>query len=226
MVTLKNSSKFKNDLIIGCLLGDASIRKDGVLFVGHGASQREYVEWKFKLLSKQFSLKRFEREIHFNGKSFIQVGFYSSVTNYTKLVRRIAYQPIKTINRKQLNKLSPIGLAIWYMDDGCLSFIKKDRKIDSRQIILNTQGFSYDEQVIMQVYFKEAWGIETRIHRDKDKFRLWMNGTNANKFINLIGDNIPSCMNYKKCFRFGKRKSELNLCNKECSSNCPFGITK
>lgn len=218
----------KNDLVIGNLLGDAYIGKDGRIEVWHSIKQKDYTLWLMELYKKYFKVYYYERECHDfkTGKKYKQVGFKTSATDYTKLVRMFFYCPNKTINMKQLKKLSPLGLAIWYMDDGCLSFIKdKEHNIKARQLILNTQSFSFVEQEIITQYFAETWGIKCKIHKDKDKYRIWMNGTEAEKFLNIILYYIPQCMYYKLCYRYHGYKSSKNLCKQQCKQgNCPYNI--
>lgn len=218
----------KNDLVIGSLLGDAHIGKDGRISIWHSSQQKDYTIWLMNLYKKYFKVKYRERQCYLAGtnKKYQQVGFITSATDYTKLVRMFFYCPNKHINRKQLNKLTPFGLAIWYMDDGCLSFIKdKDHKIKGRQLILNTQSFSLNEQYIIIEYFKEKWNISCKIHNDHNKYRIWMNGTDGFKFLNIISKYIPNCMCYKLCYRYHGYKSSYNLCERECENgNCPYNI--
>ena len=218
----------KEDIVIGSLLGDAYIEKNGIIRVWHSIKQKEYVIWLMNLYSKFFDTTYFERicKDHRYNKEYPQAGFRVSSTNFTKLMRMLFYCPNKTISRKQLDKLTPLGLSIWYCDDGCLSFIKdKDGQIKGRQLILNTQGFSYEENVIISNYFKEKYSIITSIHLDKGNYRIWMNGTEAKKFLNLIKEYVPECMYYKLCYRYFGYKSSENLCKRQCEcGNCPYNI--
>lgn len=220
---MKNSSKYKNDIVFGSLLGDSYINKKGYLVTAHSQQQKDYLLWKMDLFSKQFNVNYGERTLinKKENKQYIQVYFYTNVTDYLKNIRNYFYKPNKTITMKQLNKLSPLGLCIWYCDDGCLSFHNKNGKIKGRQLILNTQSFTYDENIIIQQYFKEKWDINCNIHKDKNNFRIWMNGTEAFKFINIIKEHVPECMYYKICFRYFGYKNNLNLCNNVCENENP-----
>ena len=51
----------KNDLVIGSLLGDACIGKDGRISVWHSEKQKEYTIWLMNLYRKYFSVKYRER---------------------------------------------------------------------------------------------------------------------------------------------------------------------
>lgn len=218
----------KHDLIIGNLLGDACILKDGRIEVYHSNKQKDYTIWLMNLYSKFFKVKYNERvcKNKIYNKEYPQCGFRVTATNFTKLMRKIFYRPKKTINRKQLDKLTPLGLAIWYMDDGNLSFIKnKDGEIKARQLRISTHCFTYEENKIIQDYLKERWDIECKIHDDHNGYVIWMNGTQAKKFLNIIKDYIHISMYYKLCYRYFGYKSSENLCKKECrKGQCPYGI--
>jgi LAGLIDADG DNA endonuclease family len=215
-------------LLIGAVLGDAHINKKGYLYIGHGEKQKDYVNYKIKLLSSYFEIKTFEKYIYDSryNKKYKQIGFYTNVKPILHNLRDKMYDQngIKRIRRKDLDDLNELGLTLWYLDDGCLSFKKKDGKIHGRQLIINTQNFNYNEHLIMKYWFKDRYGIDVKIQRDRDKYRLWMNGKNANKFLSIINTYIPECMYYKLCMRYGTKKQELNLCKRECSKDCPFKI--
>ena len=216
-----------NDLLIGSLLGDACLNKDGRIEIWHCEKQKEYTLWLMNLYKKYFKVKYRERvcKDKKTDREFNQVGFCVSSTKRLKLLRTYLYCPQKCFNMKQLKKLSPLGLAIWYMDDGCLSFIKdKQHQIKARQLILNTQAYSFEEQEMFVTYFKEVWDIECHIHIDHNSYRLWMNSTEGTKLLSIISPYMPPCMYYKVCYRYFGYKSSNNLCKKSCSKDCPYHI--
>ena len=223
---IKKEDLNRNAIVFGALLGDAHISKDGRLHVWHSIKQKEYTLWLMNIFSKFFKVKLTHRicKDKKTGQEYEQYGFQTSCYDYFKNIRMYFYSPIKKINRKQLNKLDKFGLAIWYLDDGCLSFIKKNGEIKGRQLILNTQSFSLEEHEIIVNYFKETYDIICHIHKDKDKYRIWMNGSYAYKFLQIIKDVIPSCMYYKLCYRYYGYKSSLNICGQSCNQDCPFNI--
>ena len=103
---------------------------------------------------------------------------------------------IKTISRNVLNYLNPQGIAIWYMDDGCLSAKKRNGKIHAYELILNTY-ISYEDNQIIVDYFKEVWNINFTITRDKGKSRIRCGTREARKFIEIVKPYIVPCMEYK-----------------------------
>ena len=97
----------KNDLVLGNLLGDAHIGKDGQISVWHTEKQKEYTLWLMNLYKKYFKVKYKERECYLRStnQKYKQVGFQTSATDYTRLVRMFFYCPNKRITMKQLKKL-------------------------------------------------------------------------------------------------------------------------
>ena len=101
-----------------------TISSNYVFKLSHSTLQREYLEWKVGLLNKygikNNGAKEYISKCGYNiGKSVL----YSqmSLIPTIKALRRSVYTPKKTITRKLLEWLNPLGLAIWYMDDGCIN---------------------------------------------------------------------------------------------------------
>lgn len=211
------TAKNKNAIVIGMLLGDACIQKDGRMVIGHGEQQREYVEYKKQLLQNFFTVVNYEQTINLKNKQFKQIGIKCYANDYLKNMRKIFYKKNKEINMRQLKKLNPLGLALWYMDDGSLIFQRKNGVIESRKGYLNTQCFSREENEIMVQYFKEVYDINCKIHLDKGMCRLYFNSSELKKLIKIIEPYVIDSMKYKICMRYGKNKSKENLCKKECS---------
>jgi len=108
MTKIKEKSRH---LFLSMILGDGNLDKYGQLRVQHCEKQKDYLEWKAKLLRKS-GIKT--SEIKFlTSNGFPAYRFTTNVYKFTKLYRKILYRPVKKIaNRKQLNKLNALGLAI------------------------------------------------------------------------------------------------------------------
>lgn len=151
-------------------------------------------------LLKKYKPKYFEREINLEGKKFIQVGFYTQVCNLFKTARRLMYlnDGVKMVRRKDLNKLTPEGIALWYCDDGGLSAQKsRDGRVTSYCSYLNTQSFGLSGCELIATYFAETHGIFATINKNKGSYRVRFNWSETVKFMDLISAHIPACMDYK-----------------------------
>lgn len=114
-------TKTQDAIIIGTLLGDSWI--DGKsLRIKQADRYRDYVFWlhsKFRSVSNQEPKQRKD-----NQQWYFQTRFLPEISNYkTKF-----YQGKRKIVPKDINALlvSPLSLAIWYMDDGSLDYRPKD----------------------------------------------------------------------------------------------------
>lgn len=120
----------------------------------------------------------------------------------------------KVVTRQLLNKLKPLGLAVWYMDDGqlCLHNLKNG-KIKSRRARIWSMSFTYEEHLIIQTYFKDVWNIDVKIYNSMKKggikYYLEFNATNFVKFREIIKDYIIPTMLYKIDMKYDSRYPKL-----------------
>ena len=66
-----------------------------------------------------------------------------------------------------LNKLTPLSMAIWFCDDGSLNRIDT-QKGKSNYVTLHTQGFSYEENYLIQQWLKDRWDVNASITKVKN----------------------------------------------------------
>ena len=208
-------NKESRNLIIGMLLGDGTISNNYVFKLSHGYKQREYLEWKINLLNengiKNNGLKEYISTCGYNLGSIV---YYSqmSVIPFMKVLRRVIYKPIKNYaNRKILNRLNPLGIAIWYMDDGHINIRKTDDKIHGFYIKIATCLYKEQNQVIID-YFKEVWDISFYQFKEgkprKNTYSLCCGTQEGIKFIELIKPYVESCpsMLYKIQYDLSQRR--------------------
>lgn len=189
-------------VVLGSLLGDGHIRQkmyknhpcNAHLIISHCREQKEYLEWKNLLMGPYGGnvLLTSRGQYLLTGKS------HPHMNPFMELVGKP-----KRITRKLLNQLDPLGLAVWYQDDGTLGIEWYKREdgtynVRRRRIQLATDCFSLKEHWIMQQYFKVVWDIDVAIHKINERqHRLSMNYTNAQKFVKLVEPYIVPCMKYK-----------------------------
>ena len=161
----KKLSKEQKSLLIGLLLGDGTISSNYVFKLSHSEAQREFLEWKIDLLNK-FGFKN-------NGvKEYISTCGYNkgnkvlysqmSLNPTIKALRRTVYTPKKHITRRLLNWLTPIGLAIWYMDDGCINVNTSKQRSSIQHTIKIATCVDLDTAQVVIDYFKKVWDVQFR----------------------------------------------------------------
>lgn len=209
----KKLSKEQKSLLIGLLIGDGTISSNYVFKLSHSAEQKEYLEWKVNLLNKlgikNNGIKKYINTCGYNiGKEVL----YSqmSVIPTIKALRKTVYIPKKTITRRLLNWLTPLEIAIWYMDDGHINVnTSKQRSSIQHTIKIAT---CVDESTIGMIiqYFLDVWNIKFRkFPEGKEAFSLASSSEeDYSKFVNLVKpfvEQVPSML-YKIRDNFTKKE--------------------
>lgn len=211
-------NKESRNLLIGLLLGDGTISNNNVFKVAHAEQYKDYVEWKIKQLN--------EHGIRNNGlKSYIKTKGFNiggsvyytqlNIIPFIKVLRRVVYKDKKIIgNRKLLNRLSPLEIAIWYMDDGHINIRRnKEGKIHGFYIKISTCEPKEEVQVIID-YFKEVWSINFYMFHEgkkEDSYSLCCGTKEGLKFIELVKpyvEQVPSML-HKIQFDLSQRVYKL-----------------
>ena len=188
-------SQKENDLIIGSLLGDASIRqreKNSCFRFSHSLKQKGYAEWKMELL-REFNISEFREVKRRIRNSFVHAVDFSTKTHPVfNYYRNLFYKSgRKEITLEILNQLTPQSLAIWICDDG--SYGNKQG-----YIILCTNSYTLEEHNLMKSFFKEKFGLDPTIgFRDGKYYYLRFKQEDSKKLINITKSFIPKSMTYK-----------------------------
>jgi hypothetical protein len=200
---LGNLTHVECGLIYGTLLGDTSIIYPNAhsrfprLAWTHGQSQKEWLEHKASRLPalhpKLYTTAN---------KGYGDVSVCGRTACHPGLVEIFqVVQPQrqgKQVGSEWLARVTPEGLAWWYMDDGSVSF----RPSGEGSIQLHTEGFSQSENQLLATWLTEL-GYPTKLlsyrsaNRSKDFFYLAMGSDSTRRWIaDLQQYAIPS-MEYK-----------------------------
>lgn len=175
----------QKEILVGCILGDAHIQKLGKIIIEQSARQKDYLLWKYNELknlcypAKPAKIIRIDKR---NNKEYYSNVFYSR--QYFREWRKIFYKENKKVFPDNL-LLTPLSLAVWYMDDGCFSKEKST---------ISIEGFSGENRNKVQKVFYEQFGIETAIGKSK---KLVIRRKSQEKFYDLIRPYIILSMEYK-----------------------------
>jgi LAGLIDADG DNA endonuclease family len=218
----------QEELLIALALGDGHLAYNkskikAYLHIRHSNHQKDYIEWKYNLCKElwQHSPKGYKNTL--NGKQYY--GYYLQSHLDMKLadIKKELYpNHHKEYTREILNKLTPLGLAIWYMDDGCV-----DRPVGKNSMgLLNTYGKSSEakEELIIQKYFKEKWDIDCAINKGHGRYRIRFNHPNFCKLVEIIKPYVIDSLKYKinTSMRTSKRDfPSLELRSKSNRYNAP-----
>ncbi len=181
-------TQLQKSFIIGTLLGDGYIRrikgrKDAFLEVNHSITQKEYVEWKYKILKNL--TRSGPKSRNGNGKRIAYRFFTKQHSEFTKIMNLFYKDKKKCIPNL---KLDPLTLAVWYMDDGS--------RCSKENVYLNTQQFSKDDQNKLLESLKEI-GLEGTLNKDKEYYRIRFKTSSISKLFHIIKEYIIPSMKYK-----------------------------
>lgn len=229
----------EKDTLFSLCFGDGCAREKtngtsntlyGEFVVTHSDAQLEYLMWKKKLIhsilgGKEPKTWRYQRRkigvVLFNGyigkKDPIEYGFRKGHP-YFKVVRRMMYpKGVKTFTRPVLNRLTLLGLMIWYLDDGCLSPMIRDGKLRTYHVMISICK-PIEELLEIQKYFKEVWNLEWHINKAnvegrENIYKIRMGKKEGSKFLKmikpLVEKHVPSLM-YKIDVSLNPRVQKLS----------------
>lgn len=176
-------------ILIGSLLGDGSLRRQGgkknALFeVNHSYQYKDYVDWKYKVFQSYVLMPPKCRRG--NGKRIAYRFTTRSIPIFTKFYLNF-YRRGKKVIPKDIT-FNPLILAVWFMDDG-----SKSRS----SYYLNTQQFDSEDQEFMIESLKRDFDIDARVNKDKIYSRLRVTTASSRLLEQLIFPYILPCFRYK-----------------------------
>lgn len=204
-------SQEQQQLVLGSLLGDGYCnRKRQIIKFCQCEKQKEYLEYKYSFFNSDEVYGIYKREYKegYIGYSFEFPNIKHKYDTLYSYIGKYLYsnEGRKKISPSYLKELSPLGLAIWWMDDGSLCNSKGNRWGK-----LCTECFNYEEHILLQKYFKNKWDIDVKITKEKNKYYfINFNATALKKLISVIYKYVLEvpCMVYKIDMNY---KNNLNL---------------
>jgi hypothetical protein len=210
---VKRSSpqKIAKQILIGTMLGDSWVNmfshaKANFEMV-HASDQLEYLMWKMsKLYPLLGSFRTNIKEPFFKKNGVIKpcqrkIRAITLGSTYLRHVFDDFYfmengKFEKRIRGNILNRLTPLSIAAWYMDDGSIP-IEKPNRIHS--VRLSTCGYPLDDSLLAIQYFKEKWNIEFKTAKQWGTLFsiVCRKREDIKRFLELVSPHIPSCMEYK-----------------------------
>lgn len=173
------------EIIEGSLLGDGGLNKS-YFYEGHSEKQKEYLNWKKHLFESAFNTEYFSSSIYPSGNH----GFRTLAYPFFRQLRERWYKEKKVIPKDI--KLTPLSLAIWYMDNG-----HYENRGNRSRVDIACMGFNDNEIHILRSEMKNL-GIDTYISdAASSKDRIFVDEYNTDILFNIIHKYIPSCMKYK-----------------------------
>src|SRR5918996_1498341 len=192
-------SDFQWQVVLGGLMGDGALSLNrnhiGTRFrLGHGANQAEYAEWKASL----FANMPVSRSTNSKGSVFYDV---TPLPELQELREAVYIGGKKVFSDDYLKSLTPLSLAIWYMDDA--TFALRAKGLQRR-----TQGGSGRAEICIEAmepttrsrlmrYLADTWGIFPKLISRAGKAVLQFPKDETAKLHALIAPFVHPSMQYK-----------------------------
>ncbi len=183
----------QEQVILGKLLGDGylhSTELTAAVAFGHKESHADYIEWTMRGLGELRSEWRGKAQ---SGYGSTMIRAHSTFNSHIKETfgSMISVEGRKMIPEWVKDKLGPIAMAFWHMDDGMLahSADQEDR------VALATCAFSHQDCLVLQAGLAK-FGIEAVIY-EASGWRLRLNADSVERFFLLIAPYVPPSMQYK-----------------------------
>ena len=194
MISLSREQK---SILFGIILGDGYLQKTGKknarLRLEHGGRQKEYLLWKVKKLGKLFQGKpKYLERVHpISKRRYSYWRHQSQSTPYLRKLREIFYPDGKKRIPEDLERyLTPMTLAVWYMDDGY--YYSRDR---CSYLYLGNVSRK-EAEIVAQTFFRK-FNISSRVKQKKKGYAIYFSPRETQKLKNLIKDYILPQFNYK-----------------------------
>lgn len=176
----------QNEIVTGLLLGDRHLETNGRyvrLKVDQALNHIDYVNWLYNELKdlvpsqpviieeKDKRTLKIYRRLHFF--TYSNAEFQEWQDYFYSDRKKVVPKTIQT----KLN--SAISLAIWLMDDGY-------KRNDCAAIRLNTDAFSYNEQLLLIECLRGNFKIKSQVHKKGKWYNIYIPKGEAAKFCSLV----------------------------------------
>jgi recombination protein RecA len=192
-------SEFQWEVVLGGLMGDSALSSTrsghgARLRWGHGVKQVEYADWKSSL----FANLRVSKSTSAKGAVFYDC---QPLPELAELREAVYTGAGKSLSWDYLKRLTPLSLAIWYMDDG--TFALRSKGLQER-----TRGGSGRSEICVQAmepttrarlveYLADTWGIRGTLIERAGKTVLQFPTAETAKLHALIAPFVHPSMKYK-----------------------------
>lgn len=174
-------------VLLGSYLGDGCIkyqdnaRQVARLSLGHSIKQLNYLNWKASAFNAISTISSEARHIKIQGSDCYTSEFYTACSKLFVLPRTITIESIKD--------LSPLGLAIWVMDDGSLrnSYSSTNTRLS---ITIDSNAFNSEENTTLQAILKSNFGLCASIQKTRSYYRLSFDKANSLKLLAIIAPYV------------------------------------
>jgi hypothetical protein len=190
-------SSEQQEILVGTILGDGHLvtSNNGRTFslkLEHAFSQKDYIDWLYMKLESLVLTRPQLKHQTVRGKVYQKYYFNTLGLPALQPYGQLFYRKRKKVVPGSIASLmTPLSLAVWFMDDGsCKSRFHKAR-------IFNTQSFCENDLRILQEMMLHKFQIATTLRKQREGKQIYIPSVSVDRFIRLIEPFIIPSMEYK-----------------------------
>lgn len=200
--------KVQRETLVGLMLGDGHIEHSlctnkARLKVEQCEKALEYVRWLHNIFSPwvRSGIKTKVQYLKTTRKSYRKYYFTTCYHEEFADFHKLFYENRRKIIPENIHDLlTPLGTAVWFMDDGSI------KSHESKGRIFNTHAFQNLEVQKLCNVLKDKFSINSWPRFQKDGIQIYVSGHSAIVFQKLIEEYIVPTMNYKLPWPLGLTK--------------------
>lgn len=190
------------ELLCGVLLGDGCLERRGNarLRIQRKKEHLEYNEWLRSLLGEYFDFGPDDTCSVYDGrtsKTYDSVVIKTRADKFLTEMHTIWYEGRKRVVPIDfvVEHFTSLSLAIWYLDDGTLTYVKGNYRI-----VLATNRYRKEEVEFLAWLLQDRYGIKAHVTAwGNGSYVLRMFQEESKKLLDVINMELPTiaCMQYK-----------------------------
>jgi recombination protein RecA len=196
-------------VVLGSVMGDGNLSpnrrgRSGVRFrLGHGAQQAAYLDWKVSLLGNIDVSRRVD------GRGAVFADF-TPLPELDELQRAVYLgDGRKHLSWDYLKALTPLALAVWYMDDGGFTLrskgVQERTRGGSGRIEICVEAMAEGSRQRLVGYLRDSHDLDVKLVSKADKSVLVFTTEATVKFQEIVAPYVHESMAHKLLPRFQGR---------------------
>ena|SRR3989344_3611372 len=187
---------YQEQIIMGKILGDGHLEtanhRTYRLKIEHSIKQKFYVDWLYEQLMNLASNSPKVKLQKVKDKIYKKCWFNTSYSGSFRFYYQQFYLNGKKIVPKLIGRwLTPLTLAVWFMDDGSVKSKYHQAKI------INTQAFDLTSLRRLQKALESNFEIKTKLRKQKEGYQIYILANSTPRFKEVIGKYILEGFKYK-----------------------------
>src|SRR3989344_1481374 len=196
--TLKLTAR-QQDILVGLMLGDGHLEQPYItprarLKVEQRESVKEYVEWLYDNFQEwvRQSIRTRVKSLKSTGKSYRYYEFTTYAHPEFLPYRQLFYPGGKKVVPKNIeHMLTPLGLAVWFMDDGSI------KSHECRGRIINTHSFTQNEVEQLCSVLGSKFQLQAWPRQQSDGVQIYISAKSADRLKEILTPYVLPVMRYK-----------------------------